>query len=224
MKLLVVKNIQLRFQEIGQNHIDRVLHFVDTHKPDLIVMAGNYSQYEKRSVIFAEQIANATHIDVVYNIGILECCNFVTPEFIKDALILRFRINSKKTNVYWAVDYISDEIEFKCVVGWPTIQDTQENYENSFAGRWLAKERSPLYLGDERLCGSYPKPYTVEEFNIRYLTENLPIWSTNKKKILLTSIDQEKDDFLTVNYFPTRHHGEEFTIGSSGEQLSIIEV
>ena len=224
MKLLVVRNFRLRYSEIGQDSINKVADFAKLHQPDVIIMAGNISQYEKRSLIFAEQIAEATSLPVLYNMGILECCNLVTPEFTKEAIRLRCKINQDKNNVYWAEDYISNEVEFKCAVGWPIVEDTQENYKASFAGRWLVKERSALYVGDELLAGAYPKVFSVDEFNQRHLTEQIPEWTPNKKHVLLTSIDQVTDDLLTVKFKPANSYGEDISISASGEQLSIVVV
>lgn len=224
MKLLVVRNFRVRFNEIAQDSIDRIAEYAKLHSPDLIVFTGNISQYEKRTLVFAEQMAEATSLPVVLNLGALELCDLVTPDFITNAVKLRLKINEKKKNVYWAEDYVSDEVEFKCVVGWPIVNDTQENYKKSFLGRWFVKERSAVYAGDELVAGAYPKVFTVDEFNQQHLSELIPEWTEGKKHILLTSISQQNDELLTVNYSPAKSYGEDLAIGSSGEQLSIIEV
>jgi hypothetical protein len=224
MKLLVARNFRTRFADIAQDSIDQIAAYAKQHSPDVIVFTGNISQYEKRTLVFAEQIASATSLPVVLNLGALELCNLVSPEFITNALKLRLKINERKTNVYWAEEFKSDEVEFKCVVGRPIVNDTPENYKNSFLGRWFIKERSAIYKGDELIAGGFPKVFSVDEFNQQHLKEEVPSWTPGKKHILLTSISQENDELLTVNYSPAKSFGEDVSIGSSGEQLSIIEV
>ena len=224
MKILIIRNLNLKLQQFATDYIVHAVELVNLEHPELIVIAGNISRHDKRSLLFAEEIAAATKTKTLYNIGLLEYTGLGEMQYVKDAILIRLRTNQAKTNVMWVEDYISDEVEFKSIIGWPLIQDTEENYRKTIPGHWLIRVRAPRY-GDDLLDNIYPYVYTVEEFNKEHLKEEMPAWSGNKRKILLTSIDQQTDNVLDVKYISTKIFTDNTTIISPmGDQFSIVTI
>lgn len=224
MRLLVSRNLDLRFTEYGHEQLDAIQAACNENNPDLIVVAGNVSQYEKRSILFAEQVAERTGKRVVYNVGILEYCSLVAMEKARKAILFRIKMNQEKTNVFWAEDFVSNEIEFKSVLGLPTITDTEENFKKTFVGRWFIKSRSPYYLNGEFVTHNYPMTYSLAEFNEEAAAQATPEWSQNKKKILLSAVGQNSDERLNVNFVSAPSYGADLVICSSGSQIEIIDI
>ena len=224
MKILVIRNTILKLQEFATKFIDEAVKWVDKENPDIIVVAGNVSQYDKRSILFAEELAEVTKLKVIYNIGLLEFASQADIEYFKTGMLLRLRVNYKKTNVYWCDDFVDDNVQFRHVFGWPIITDTEENYRKTVPGHWLVKSRSPRYINNELVDVQYPWVFSVDEFNQEHLKENIPDWEPNKKRILLPSIAQHNDPFLTVNYVPAKLFGEDASIDTAGEVFSIMVV
>lgn len=224
MKALVIRNLELRYIELSTTHLEIAEMLVKEYNPELIIIPGNISKHEKRSILFAEEAAEKFKLPIVYSQGILEMCNIATIEYVKAGVRTRVRMHQEKTNVWWAPDFQHPDIEFREVSNWPIIEDSLENFRKTLPGRWMSSGRGQLKVDDEVFDDTFPFPFSIEEFNEMHYKEEAPTWSGTKKKILLTSIDTSHDKFLTVKYSNNNSFGEDLTISASGPMLEIIEL
>lgn len=224
MKALVIRNLELRYIELATAHLEMAKLYVEKFKPELIIIPGNISKHEKRSILFAEEVSDLFKLPVVYTQGILEMCNIATLEYVKAGVRTRVRIHQEKTNVWWAPDFQHPDIEFREVSNWPILEDSLENFRKTLPGRWMSSGRGELKVDGEVFDDTFPFPFSVEQFNEMQAKEEAPTWTGTKKKILLTSIDDVKDKYLTVKYSNNNSFGQDITISASGPMLELIEL
>jgi hypothetical protein len=224
MKALVIRDLRLKYQQFATEYIDQAKQLVAENNIELAIVAGNISQYEKRSILLAEEVANAINVPVVYTQGLLEMCNIATLDYAKNGVKTRVQMHQKKTNVWWPDSFEHPDIEFRECTNWPIIDDTLENFRAIMPGRWLSSGRRPLVVDGQLFDDTFPFPFTLEEFNAMHLKETPPTWSGTKKKVLLTSIATEGDVLLTVQYHNTNQYGADIEISASGPKLEVIDL
>jgi hypothetical protein len=224
MKLLVIRNLQLKLIEFADKQISEVVSLSSTEKPDYILVSGNISRHDKRSLFFAEEVATATGKKVIYAPGLLEYSCLANYDMWLSGVLIRLKANAKKTNVFFADDVVDDAVEFKHVLGWPIILDNQDKLSLTVPGRFLIKERISKYMNGEHVSEFWPVAFQVDDYMTMHNQETVA-WDTTKKKILIRSVPDENDLILTVSYTSQHNLGEDILISNDASlpNFEIIE-
>ena len=214
MKILVIRNLNLKLIEFATDQIAKIVEISKSESPKYILIAGNISRHDKRSIYFAEEIAQATGIKVIYSPGLLEYACVANVDMWISGVLIRLKSNDTKTNVYYPDDIVDDEVQFIHAFGWPTINDTQENLTATVPGRLLIKERISKYMDGEHVSENWPVAFTLEDYTKMNISEPSPIWNSHKKKVLIRAIPNQNDLILNVSYTPQKSFGEDILISS----------
>ena len=195
---------------------DLNLNYMD-HAEDLlpdrvkyIVITGNISNQSKRTLLYAERLANTySNSNVILNCGITESykgeIDLVEEGF--DIYLNKNKINNK--NLYFPKGKIIGDYDFFCTIGWPDINDAT-GFEDSYFSKYLyAAFDQSIYIGDMLMSDRYPRFFDVDEIRIRFEEElnRVQIWLDNdqgKKKILITSLGNSSQQYLgkiTCSFF-----------------------
>ena len=102
--------------------------------PEYIIITGNISSQNKRTMIYAEELANRYQSSkIIFNHGILELKG---SEYTKVQDGFRLHINDFKRsppNLYFPTGMCIGDYDFYCTIGWP-IFNKEEDFLNSICG------------------------------------------------------------------------------------------
>ena len=188
-------------QEPEQHVIDNTTKY--------IIIAGNISETNKRSMLYAETLANMyPSINVIFNFGITESGQQLFDR-IENGFELH--INSFKkspANLYYPKGACIGNYDFYCAIGWPTIIE-----ENNFNDSYISKELwkgidQEFYIDDILMSKNYPRWFTLEDVIEECNKEKAKVteWLANdqgKPKILISALGDQCSSYIGKSSYTT---------------------
>lgn len=206
-KVHVISDLDYNFNEFS-DPID-----LDLPEVDLIIINGNISDYLKRSMLYAEQIANKYRdIPVIFNRGELERFIGFFPKFDgegEESVNIRQWANPTwPKNLYFENNIklnlkSGDAVDILCAYGFPLIHEYEGAWENThWYKNYVAEvtENQKLFIPygvSDVYSGQGPIWATKEWINKQHMIEleKIKKWEINKTsyKILVTQINPYND-------------------------------
>jgi hypothetical protein len=183
-------------------------HIIDP-KTDYIIVAGNTSITNKRSMLYAETLAKMyPSSQVIFNHGVLE-----SKKGLYDRVEQGFELHVnefKKTpsNLNFPKGKCIGSYDFYCTVGWPTIIE-ENNFCESFFVKFLHKNiDQEIYIDDQLMSKHFARMYTlenvIEKKNIE--KEKILQWldaDQGKPKILISAMGDQSPSYVGDSTYTT---------------------
>jgi len=179
--------------------------------PEYIILTGNISNQSKRTLIFAERLADMyKNSNIIFNCGITESYKGEI-DVIEEGFSIH--INNTKTpykNLHFPKGKVIGDYDFYCTVGWPNITDST-GFENSYFAKYLyINFNETIYIDDILISNMYPKYFNVEHIKLKFQQEQQQVqewlnYDQGKEKVLVTSLSKKSKNYtgkVECNFFP----------------------
>ena len=193
---------------LGHIDFEPEQHIIDTNTK-YIIIAGNLSITNKRSMLYAETMAKMyPNTNVIFNPGVLE-----SRQALYDRIEHGFNLHInefKKTpsNLYFLKGKCVGDYDFYCTAGWPAIIE-ENNFQDSFFAKELYKGLDQeIYIDDVLMSAHYFRNFTLENVleECQKEKEKIEEWLANdqgKPKILISSIGDQCASFVGASTYKT---------------------
>lgn len=169
---------------------------------EYVLITGNISLENKRSMLYAETLAKQyPHMKVIYNFGLAELIGKKFQGAV-DGVYSKIRyLRNVPPNLYYPKGELIGEFDFYSAIGWPLYPDL-ESFENSrLIKDTVIDYTEEFYIGDLCVTDKYQRP-----FDYQFITDQAAIetdlirsWIENdqgKQKILVTAFGNHFNSYL----------------------------
>jgi len=186
-----------KFHIISDLNLDIFDHAVEQHilEPDVeyVILAGNISVTIKRTMLFAETLANRyPNSKFIFNYGYQELFQIEYYK-LRSSVIQRIKFFEKSpSNLFFPKGEIVGNYDFFCTEGFPYLE--QDEFELSmFSKEFIIKVDGDLYIGDRLVCSRNPRYFDYGYYLDLYQKEfkEITTWLDIDKglpKILVTGL------------------------------------
>ena len=196
----IISDLQLSYfdQAPDQNLLNK--------DPEYIIITGNISNENKRSMMYAEGLAKIyQNSKIIFNCGITE---LTQSEYYKIQDGFNLRINDFKKsppNLYYPKGVCIEEYDFYCTIGWPIFSNEEDFLEFIDETKIIAGWDEKLYIDDILVTDVYNRYLGLED--IKKLAddeqEQIKSWlskNSGKQKILISSLGNKSSNILGNNF------------------------
>jgi hypothetical protein len=183
-------------------------HVIDNNTK-YIIIAGNISKTNKRSMLYAESLAKMyPSINVIFNFGLSEISQQIFDSVENG---FEFHINSFKkspANLHYPKGVCVGNYDFYCTMGWPTIIE-ENNFDDSYIIKELWKDiDQEFYIDDILMSKNYPRWFTLEDVIEKFNKEKIKVtkWLENdqgKQKVLISALSDWSSSYIGKSTYST---------------------
>lgn len=192
----IISDLNLGFHEKAEDQ------FRLRPEANYIIITGNISKENKRSMLFAEQVAEANpNSTVIYNFGLEEIRGKLYSAVV-DGYNIRVNVFKKSpSNLKMPMGrYIDDNYDFFTCMGWPSYD--QDNFnQSSLILKTVKSWNEEFWIDDICVANRFGKPF--DEHFVKSMIDNecekIKEWlqsPTEKKKILISATGLKSKQFL----------------------------
>jgi hypothetical protein len=201
----IISDLNLNYMDHAENQ------YIIGKNPEYIIITGNISNQSKRTLIFAEKLADLYKTsNIIFNCGITESYKGEI-DLIEDGF--QIHINNSKNpykNLYFPKGKVIGDYDFYCTIGWPNILDSDGFHDSYFAKYLYISYDQDIYIDDILMSRMFPRFFNVDHIALLFHEEQQQVkkWLQNdqgKEKILVTNLDELSKNYLgniKCNFFP----------------------
>ena len=191
-------------------HIDREEEqHVLNNNTEYIIIAGNLSLTNKRTMLYAETLATMyPNSHVIFNHGVLESYNGLYNR-IEDGFDLHVNEFKKSpSNLYFPKGKCVGDYDFYCTIGWPTLI-VEHNFQDSYFAKSLQKGMDQeIYIDDMLMSTYYTRNFTLENVIEESNKEKIRVaeWlatDQGKPKILVSALGDQCSSYVGKSTYKT---------------------
>lgn len=176
---------------------------------EYIIVVGNLSLTNKRTMLYAETLATMYPTSlVIFNHGVLESYNGIYKK-IEDGFDLHVNDFKKSpTNLYFPKGKCVGDYDFYCTIGWPTLIE-ERNFQESYFIKSLQKGMDQeIYIDDVLMSTYYTRYFTLENVIEECNKEKIKVaeWLANdqgKPKILISALGDQCPSYVGESSYRT---------------------
>lgn len=176
---------------------------------EYIILAGNISVTNKRTMIYAEKLATMYPTScIIFNHGVLESYKGL---YNKIETGFDLHINEFKKcpdNLYFPKGKCIGDYDFYCTVGWPTLIE-ENNFQESYFLNLLHKDMDEeIYIDNVLMSTHYVRHFTLENIVEECNKEKIKIaeWlakDQGKPKILVSALGDQCASYVGESTYKT---------------------
>ena len=176
-------------------------HIIDP-KTNYIIVAGNTSITNKRSMLYAETLAKmypSSHI--IFNHGVLESYLGLYDRIEQGFELHVNEFKKAPTNLNFPKGKCVGDYDFYCTVGWPTIVE-ENSFHKSFFAKSLNKNiDQEIYIDNQLMSKHFARMYTLENVikKSNLEKERVAEWLSNdqgKPKVLISALGDQSSSYI----------------------------
>lgn len=193
--------------DLQLSYVDPALDQLALEKiPEYIIITGNICYHNKRSMLYAETLANKyQNSKVIFNHGIKELDK---AEYYKIQDGFRLRITDLKRsppNLYYPKGECIGEYDFYCTLGWPIFSNKEDFLKFTNLTNIIADWNEQFYIDGVLMTDNYHRYLSAEEVNrlADKEKEELKAWlstDSSKQKILISGTGNKSNDIIGNNF------------------------
>lgn len=172
-----------------------------------IIVPGNISDTNKRSMLYAETLAKLyPNSYIIYNYGLLESYDAEWGKMVDGFELYINDFKRAQPNLYHPKGAIIGNYDFYCTVGWPTFW-SDKDFNNSYikTNIWLSVNEE-FYIDDILMSSKMPTYPTIDfvKNQIKMEEEKIQNWldkDTGVQKILVSNIGNSSYNYMKTTNF-----------------------